>query len=149
MAKKKSDNTGKTEVGPGLLVASVSMKWNRAATDALRAHGISPTQYLFMHGIEALSGTEPVTQSDLARHLSADVMLTSKHVRELEKMNLVARLAHPTDTRARALELTKSGQAALKKAAKALAKVDNDIFGSKGGVDKLKKTLLGVAGWDA
>ena len=147
MAKKKSEDAGRPEVGPGLLIASVSMKWNRAATDALRPHGISPTQFLFLHGVESLAGTEPVTQSDLARYLHADVMLTSKHVRELESMNLVSRLAHPTDTRARALELTKNGQAMLKRATKAIARVDNDMFGSIGGVEKLRKTLLAVVGW--
>ena len=149
MAKKKAESSAKTAPLAGALVMSVSMKWTKAATEALRPFGISPVQYLFLHGVKSLTGDQPVTQSDVARYLSADVMLTSKHVRELEAKNLLARKPHPTDTRARSLELTKPGRTTIKKAAKALTKVDTDVFGDAGGMQKLKKTLSTVTGWSS
>ena len=144
MAKKKAESSAKTAPLAGALVMSVSMKWTKAATEALRPFGISPVQFLFLHGVKSLAGDEPV-----ARYLSADVMLTSKHVRELEAKNLLARKPHPTDTRARSLELTKPGRTTIKKAAKALTKVDTDVFGDAGGMQKLKKTLSTVTGWSS
>ena len=146
---KNYDSPGPAPVGPGFLVSSAAMRWQRAATEALRPLKLSPTQYLLLQGLRVLSeGEELVTQAHVARHVGTDVMLTSKHLRALEKMNLLNRLHHPTDTRARSLEITKDGTATLKKAKKAIVQVDANLFGTKKGVEKLSKALESAIGWN-
>lgn len=145
---KKSKNTKALQPGVGLLVMSASMKWQRASSDALRSFGLTPIQLLLLAGIDALSiESDPVTQASVARRVGSDVMLTSKHVRELERKNLVARKPHPTDTRARSLHLTKTGITTYKKASKTLNKIDSIVFGSGKSAEKMQKNLRDDLGW--
>ena len=60
--------------------------------------------------------TEPQTQSDLARGLSADPPYVTLMVDDLQKRGLVRRKPHPTDRRAKLVELTPSGRAAAARA---------------------------------
>ncbi len=144
---KNTNNPGPAPVGPGSLVSSAAMRWQRAATQALRPLDLTPTQYLLLQGLRVLSdGDLPITQASVARHVGTDVMLTSKHLRALEKMNLLDRRDHPTDTRARSLEITKTGAATLKRATKEIVKVDAAMFGTNKGIEKLSRTLEGVIG---
>lgn len=149
MAKKKTTQPGSSTAGTGLLMTVASFKWQRSANEALDELDLSPTQFAMLSGIDALSSQEDnITQTRLARFVGADMMLTSKHVRELEARDLVNRDDHPTDTRARSLSLTREGSAMLKKAIRVITRVDNSVFAGTPGTDKLRKTLADITGWD-
>src|ERR1700739_3049032 len=58
----------------------------------------------------------PQTQRELAERLSADPPYVTLMVDDLEKRGLVRRKPHPTDRRAKLVELTASGRAAAARA---------------------------------
>ncbi len=58
----------------------------------------------------------PQTQRELAERLSADPPYVTLMVDDLERRGLVRRKPHPTDRRARLVELTASGRAAAARA---------------------------------
>jgi DNA-binding MarR family transcriptional regulator len=58
----------------------------------------------------------PQTQRELAERLSADPPYVTLMVDDLEKLGLVRRQPHPTDRRAKLVELTASGRAAAARA---------------------------------
>jgi DNA-binding MarR family transcriptional regulator len=80
-----------------------------AVADAL---GLSWTRVLALRRLAA----EPQTQRDLAERLSADPPYVTLMVDDLEKRGLVRRKPHPTDRRAKLVELTRSGHAAAARA---------------------------------
>jgi DNA-binding MarR family transcriptional regulator len=145
MAKKKR-NDHADEGSVGFLLSVATMQWSRLAADALRKLDLSPIQYVLLQGLLELQDMDVVMQADLARYVHADVMLTSKHVRELEGKNLLTRATHPNDTRARSLELTRSGLSTLKKASTILQKIDHEVFKGQGDLDRLHKVLLTIQG---
>jgi DNA-binding MarR family transcriptional regulator len=76
-----------------------------AVADAL---GLSWTRVLALRRL----AIEPQTQRELAERLSADPPYVTLMVDDLEKRGLVRRKSHPTDRRAKLVELTASGRAA-------------------------------------
>lgn len=146
MAKKTVVEDPIPPVVTGVLIHGAALKWQAEAHTIVSEWGLTVTQYALLWGVGILSRSEqPLTQAQLARHVGTDVMLTSKHVRELESKLLIERQPHPTDTRARKLVLTKQGQLVLKKATKAVAKLDNRLFGKQSN-EKLVKALSTVTG---
>jgi DNA-binding MarR family transcriptional regulator len=81
-----------------------------AVADAL---GLSWTRVLALRRLAA----GPLTQRELADRLSADQPYVTLMVDDLEKQGLVERNPHPSDRRAKLVELTASGRAAAKRAA--------------------------------
>jgi DNA-binding MarR family transcriptional regulator len=80
-----------------------------AVADAL---GLSWTRVLAVRRL----AVEPQTQRELAERLSADPPYVTLMVDDLEKRELVRRKPHPTDRRAKLVELTASGRAAAARA---------------------------------
>ena len=80
-----------------------------AVADAL---GLSWTRVLALRRL----AVEPQTQRELAERLGADPPYVTLMVDDLEKRGLVRRKPHPTDRRAKLVELTASGRAAAARA---------------------------------
>jgi len=80
-----------------------------AVADAL---GLSWTRVLALRRL----ATGPQTQRELAARLSADQPYVTLMIDDLEKHRLVQRKPHPTDRRAKLVELTASGRAAAARA---------------------------------
>jgi len=80
-----------------------------AVADAL---GLSWTRVLAVRRL----AVEPQTQRELAERLGADPPYVTLMVDDLEKRGLVRRKPHPTDRRAKLVELTASGRAAAARA---------------------------------
>lgn len=80
-----------------------------AVADAL---GLSWTRVLALRRLAA----GPQTQRELAERLSADQPYVTLMVDDLEKHGLVRRKPHPTDRRAKLVELTASGRKAAARA---------------------------------
>jgi DNA-binding MarR family transcriptional regulator len=117
------------EDSPGFLLWQVSNLWQRRLNAGLRQIGLTHVQFVLLAGIEWLSySQEHVTQVQLASHAKADVMMTSKVLRSLEKKEWVTRDIHPTDTRAKCVVLTKTGREVLLKAIKLVEEIDGEFF---------------------
>ena len=101
MEEKKTAAAGAASAGPGLLVGTAALRWQKAVTEVLQTLDLPHVQYLLLHGVAALQGDTPVSQVEVAAYCGTDVMLTSKHLRALEKKGMILRRRHPTDTRAR------------------------------------------------
>src|SRR5438445_1594566 len=89
------------------MVAEVRSMADRAPVEGLTAvHGVA-VRYLDRH--------EHVTLVELADHLGMTKQSASELVGALEREGYVRRLPHPTDGRARILELTDEGRAGLRR----------------------------------
>jgi DNA-binding MarR family transcriptional regulator len=132
---------------PGSGLVRAALRWQHAANEALAGISITHSQLNLMSGLHDLSVLgDPVTQVRLCAHTSTDVMATSKALRVLEARGLVERRPHPTDTRARAVVLTKAGAAVLRKGLRIVATVDRSMFDDTPSTERLHRMLLAIAG---
>jgi DNA-binding MarR family transcriptional regulator len=76
------------------------------------ALGLSWTRVLALRRL----ATQPHTQRELAEGLAADPPYVTLIVDDLEARRLVRRMPHPTDRRAKLVELTAAGRAAAARA---------------------------------
>ena len=118
--------------GPGAALWRAANLWRRQQRAALQGAGLTPSQFLLLQGLADQPGRPAVTQSALAHHCGADAMMTSQLVRELERMGLVRRADHPSDSRAVALGLTDRGRQCLDRASPAMAAAEQAFFGALG-----------------
>ncbi len=95
---------------PGFLVWRLSMSW-RAAVDRAVGHlDLTHAQYSLLASLRGMQrGGQAPSQRELADHTGLDAIYVSKLARALEQRGLVARDAHPDDTRAVQLTLTERG----------------------------------------
>lgn len=82
-------------------------------TDAIFAeHGVTADQFVLLL---ALREGRSLTQRELADRISSDSSTVRAMLVLLEKNSLVARASHPTDSRAKTVELTTEGKRKLRK----------------------------------
>jgi DNA-binding MarR family transcriptional regulator len=93
-----------------------------AVSDAL---GLSWTRVLALRRL----AVQALTQRALAERLSADQPYVTLMVDDLERRGLVRRKPHPTDRRAKLVELTASGRAAAARAAVLLDEPPPELYG--------------------
>ncbi len=119
----------KADEAPGFLLWRVYNLWQRQIKRQLRPLELTHTQFVVLATAYWLSlQREEVTQIDIARESKTDVMLTSNVLRALEKRQLLERREHSSDTRAKAVLLTKAGVSLLKKAVKRVEDFDRSFF---------------------
>jgi DNA-binding MarR family transcriptional regulator len=117
------------EDSPGFLLWQVTHLWQRYVESALMELDITHRQFVLLAGIGWLkSEGNTVTQVQVADFCKIDAMLVSQVVRKLEQKQLVQRLPHPTDTRAKALDLTVDGKQVLAQALPLIEKLDAQFF---------------------
>ncbi|RAG82219.1 MarR family transcriptional regulator [Streptacidiphilus pinicola] len=120
------------EDSPGLLLWQVTNRWQAAQRAALRPYGLTHVQFVLLAALTHLGAAGPVTQKALADRAATDPMMTSQVLRALEGQGLVARLPHPHDKRARALEVTVEGRALANRAVMAVEGCDAEFFAALG-----------------
>ncbi|MFI9722895.1 MarR family winged helix-turn-helix transcriptional regulator [Streptomyces sp. NPDC052396] len=98
------------EESPGLLLWQITNRWQAAQRAALKPHSLTHVQFVLLAALTWLGGDGPLTQKQLADYAATDPMMTSQVLRTLEAGGLVERLPHPTDKRARALQVTSAGR---------------------------------------
>lgn len=119
------------EENNGYLLWQVSMRWQLAMNQQLRAVGLTLTQFSLLAGLYWLDQQgEIVTQQRLADYANTDKMMTSKVMQTLESKGLVQRLDNPQDGRAKQLRLTLAGEASLRQANLVVEQVDTAFFQS-------------------
>jgi DNA-binding MarR family transcriptional regulator len=133
----------KAEDSTGFLLWQVTNLWQREIRKALEAYDLTHSQFVLMASIHWLTlHKNDVTQILLSSHTKIDPMTTSTVLRTLQTKGLIKRQEHSTDTRAKTVALTESGQKVTKLAVKAIEQFDNDFFGPLGSkVKELNKNL--------
>lgn len=117
------------EYSIGCLLWQVTHLWLRRLTAGLSEFDLTHMHFVLLAGIGWLTqNNDLLTQVQLAEFCQVDVMLISQVVRKLETKKLVKRLPHPTDTRAKVLALTPSGEDILKKALPLIESLDVEFF---------------------
>lgn len=94
---------------------------------------VTHTQFNLLASTNWLSrdGTGP-TQQQAADLAGAHRMMASKVLANLEQRGLLERRTHPSDTRAKRLEVTAEGRALVHRAVRIVAEIDEAIFGPGG-----------------
>lgn len=122
------------EDSPGFLLWQTTISWQRMIKKALEPYDISHAQFVIMAILLMQHGREKdVTQIDIVTMSKLDKMTVSKSLKKLVGMDLVARHENQEDTRAKSVQLTKSGLALAVKLVPIVEGVDEDFF------DKLPK----------
>jgi DNA-binding MarR family transcriptional regulator len=123
---------------PGFVLWQVASLWQRSLRGALEEAGLTHAQFVLLASagwLEAESSAQrraPVTQADVAAHAKTDAVMTSEVLRTLERKGLVRRLAHPSDARAKRIELTASGRRVAQRAVSLVEEADEAFFGARG-----------------
>lgn len=118
---------------PGYLLGQVTMLWQRKQKKVLDPLDLTQTQFVLLAALGWLSKTnKSVTQVDIANQSNADRMMVSKVLRTLEEKGFITRQEHKTDTRAKIIRLTTSGEAILQKALVEVENADLDFFDTLG-----------------
>ncbi|MEP7026540.1 MAG: MarR family transcriptional regulator [Actinomycetota bacterium] len=119
---------GRAEESTGLLLWQVTNRWQAAQRAALKDFGLTHVQFVLLASLAWLAADGPVTQRQLADHAATDPMMTSQVLRALEERDLVRRLPHPSDKRARALAATDTGRDLADRAVVAVEACDQQFF---------------------
>lgn len=111
------------EESPGYLLGQLNLIWQRNQKKVLDPLDLTQTQFVLLAALAWLSKNKTdVTQIDIANQGNADRMMVSKVLRTLEVKKFISRHEHTTDTRAKIVRLTSSGEKVLQLA---LANVEN------------------------
>jgi len=114
---------------PGYLLAHVTMLWQRKQKKALDPLDLTHTQFVLLASLSWLSReNNAVTQVDIANQSNADRMMVSKVLRTLEEKKFITRQENERDTRAKTIQLTKTGAETLQKAIIKVENADKDFF---------------------
>ena len=117
------------EDSAGYLLWQVTHLWQRQVEAALTELDITHLQFVLLAGIGWLTRNGSLlTQVQLAEFCKIDVMQISQVVRKLEVKHLIERSAHPTDTRAKVLTLTLTGETTLEQALPLVEHLDMEFF---------------------
>ena len=121
------------EDSPGFLLWQVTNRWQREQRAALEPLNLTHMQYVLLAvGVWLSRSGEAVTQAQIAAEARIDPMMASQVLRTLEDKRLVRRAPHPTDSRAKAVEVTEDGRALVAQATQIVEDVDERFFAPAG-----------------
>jgi DNA-binding MarR family transcriptional regulator len=129
MAKKVEFHFKSPNDSPGYLLAHLTMLWQRKQKKVLDPLDLTHTQFVLLAALGWLSReSNAVTQVDIANQSNADRMMVSKVLRTLEEKKFITRQGSEKDTRAKNIQLTKTGIETLQKAIIEVENADVDFF---------------------
>lgn len=121
------------EESPGYMLWQISMLWQRKMKRALDEINLTHTQFVLLAALGWLKKKQDqVTQTEIAEHSNTDRMMVSKVLRTLQNKGYLSRREHPTDTRAKCIELTNPGKVILQQALEIVHGVDGAFFATLG-----------------
>lgn len=133
MAKKIEFKFKSPSESSGYLLGQLITLLQRKHKKVLDPLNLTQTQFVLLAALGWLSKeSNHVTQIDIANQGNADRMMVSKVLRTLEEKEFIRRQEHPTDTRAKVIELTNTGSIILQKALTAIEEADIEFFKSLG-----------------
>ncbi|WP_125723423.1 MarR family winged helix-turn-helix transcriptional regulator [Flavobacterium ustbae] len=129
MSKEIDFHFKKPEDSPGYLLGQLTMLWQRKQKKVLDPLDLTQTQFVLLAALGWLSKkSDAVTQVEIANQSNSDRMMVSKVLRTLEEKAFITRQEHTTDTRAKTIKLTSSGELILQKAIIEIENADLDFF---------------------
>lgn len=118
------------EDSPGFLLWQTTITWQREIKKALDPFEITHPQFVILAILLWFEESEVIPNQVLIINQSKlDKMTVSKSIKSLAQKDLVTRDEHPEDTRAKSVELTKSGIKLAKKLVGIVESVDAQYFG--------------------
>jgi DNA-binding MarR family transcriptional regulator len=134
MAKEINFHFKSPKDSPGYLLGQLTMLWQRKLKKVLDPLDLTQTQFVLLAALGWLSKkSDSVTQIDIANQSNADRMMVSKVLRTLEDKGFITRHEHETDTRAKTIRLTNTGETILQKGLIEVENADLDFFSSLDG----------------
>lgn len=120
----------KPEDSPGFLLWQTTMIWQRQIKKALEVYDISHAQFVIMATLLWFEAHDyDTTQIQIVNWSKLDKMTVSKSLKKLVELNLVNRIEHETDTRAKNVSLTNKGKKLVHKLVPIVEKTDSLFFG--------------------
>ena len=117
------------EESTGFLLYNLTTLLQRRMKRELDILDITHMQFVLLATLKRLSkNSKAVTQIEIATESKADKMMVSKVLRTLQTKGFVTREEHSTDTRAKTILLTQSGNLMLIKGFTIVKKVEKDFF---------------------
>lgn len=126
----------------GIAFWQTFIKWQKNCNRALKKHNISQTQFTLLYVIKQHQDEDfGTSQMNIADSAGIDKMTASKVLRSLEQDGFILRKDHPTDTRSKLIELTKTGIKKLEQTKITFKEFDSDFFSNLKNEKKFKKAL--------
>lgn len=120
----------KPEDSPGFLLWQTTTIWQRQIKKALEQYNISHAQFVIMATLMCFKAHGYDTTQILIVHWSKlDKMTVSKSLKKLVQMELVNRIEHQADTRAKSVSLTEKGKEMVCTLVPIVEGIDNTFFG--------------------
>ena len=144
MTKKIEFKFKRPDESPGYLLTNLTLLWQRKQKRILDPLNLTYTQFVLLASLGwLLRHNELVTQVDIAKQGNADTMMVSKVLRTLENKKFIKRQEHPTDTRAKIIQLTEEGAEILQKALVEVENSDIEFFSVIGdNLNSFNKNML-------
>jgi DNA-binding MarR family transcriptional regulator len=116
---------------PGFLLWRVTLRWQRAVSEALAPLGLTHVQFVLLACAWWLGeqGQRP-NQMTIAAQAATDVKMTSEILRKLEARGLLHRGVDDRDTRAKVITVTAGGAELARQAITVVEDADARFFGS-------------------
>lgn len=135
---------GNKEDSPDFLLWQVYSQWQKGKSKVLEKFDLTSPQLTLLASIYWLKQQkQEVTQIVLSNTANIDRMTTSTVLRTLQSKGFITRVEHPTDTRAKAVDLSIKGQNITVLALTAVSKYNKKYFSALGTtVKNFNKSLL-------
>ena len=137
---------GNKEDSPDFLLWQVYSQWQKGKSKVLEKFDLTSPQLTLLASIYWLKQQkQEVTQIVLSNTANIDRMTTSTVLRTLQSKGFITRVEHPTDTRAKAVDLSNKGQKITVLALAAVSKYNKRYFSALGTtVKNFNKSLLNL-----
>lgn len=127
MKKSAEQESAEQERELPLALRAAYMALHRSTEAKFAPHGVTADQFVLML---ALQESRTLTQRELADRISSDPSTVRAMLVLLEKNELIRRVSHPTDSRARSVELTANGKRKLKQLWKVGQVIREEMYGA-------------------
>lgn len=119
----------KAEDSPGFLLWQTSTIWQRLIKQTLEPYAISHSQFVIMATLMWFDLHKfDTNQINIINWTKLDKMTVSKSLKKLTELQLVNRIEHHTDTRAKSVSLTKNGKELISKLIPIVENIDRQFF---------------------
>lgn len=134
----------RAEDSSGFLLWQVTSLWQQKIKKVLNdTYQLNHSQFVIMTSIHWLTlHNNEVTQVSLAQHTKMESMNVSQVLKSLQSKNYIIRREHPTDTRAKIVFLSLTGEQLIKQAIVDVDIVDKNFFKKLGKIDPFNHSLL-------
>jgi len=134
----------RAEDSSGFLLWQVTSLWQQKIKKVLNEkYQLNHSQFVIMTSIHWLTlHNNEVTQVSLAQHTKMESMNVSQVLKSLQSKNYIIRREHPTDTRAKIVFLSLTGEQLIKQAIVDVDIVDKNFFKKLGKIDPFNHSLL-------